>query len=254
MRQYIIIGVLIFIQCGCTDSQRDYSERVILKEEEGYKYISRSYPNKKLDSIWEYDLDGQLKRVYTGDSLLNCYGGISGFRPSGDLHYTCHCLRNVLVENCVFYDKSGEIFFIDLYSSGHLYQRLIPESGDTAKWLIPIIEIEPRLAYVHDTIYVRADYILDGIDTTGWDYFLHFDFIGREKIENKSPIPSVPYEKFIEKYDNEQIEVKFGFLVPGEYVMYGYTLAINRETGDSVSHIGISDEFLTVLDSTSVEL
>ena len=251
MRYFFIIGILLFFTWGCTDSKVDYSERLIHVEEEGYKYISRSYPDKKLDSIWRYHIDGHLVSVYTGDSLGRCFGWTSGYRPSGELHYIGQCWWGKSEGRWNFYDKSGELIFINLYSNDHLYQRLFPESGDTTKWLYPIIEIEPRLAYVFDTIYVRVDYILDGIDTTDWDYYLHFDFIERDRFDSQD---SLPYEDNIEKYEGEQIETKIRSISPGQYVMYGYTLAVNRETGDSIYHLDIMEQYLTILDSTSLKL
>ena len=250
MRYFTIIGALLFFSFGCVDSKMNYSERIIHSNGEEYKYISRSYPDKKLDSIWKYHIDGHLVSVYTGDSLGRCFGWVSGYRQTGELHYNGQCWWGKSEGRWTFYDKSGELIFINLYSNGHLYQRKFPESRDTAKWLYPIIEIEPQVAHVFDTIYVRADYILDGIDTTGWDYYLHFDFIEMERFDNRD---TLPYEEIIEKYMGEQIEKRIKVTMPGEYVMYGYTLAVNRETGDSTYHLDIMDKFLTIIDTTSVE-
>jgi|GEM_PF-2315548 len=248
----LILLFFVSIILSCTSKTPKYNERIIHKPEEGFKYISRNYPEKELDSIWKYDLKGNIVRIYTGDSLGRCIGWTSGYRQSGELHYIGNCNGKKATGEWHFFNKSGNIDFINFYSlEGYLYQRWFLENSDTSKKLYPKISIEPRTAHVHDTIYVTVDYILDGIDTTGWDYYLFYDFIEREKYETQS---SLPYEEYINKYEGKPLESRFEFIVPGEVTMYGYTLAIHRETGDSVYHLDIMEEYLTILDTTSTEL
>lgn len=250
MRVYFFL-VQILILMGCWNSDQEYSERTFIHPDNNHKYIIRSYPDLELDSIWRHHTNGELVTIYTADSIGRCIGRTTVLYSTGELYSEGICNQGFAEGEWYFYKKSGDVDFINFYSKGVHYQRWIMESGDTTKWLYPIIEIEPRTGYIYDTINVHVDYILEGIDTTDWDYYLHFDFIEREKYESQS---SLPYEAHIEKYEGNQIEGKFEFLVPGEMVMYGYTLAINRETGDSIYHLEIMEQYLTIMDSTSVEM
>lgn len=242
--------LLVLILASCSGTSDEYTERTILQSEEGFKYVSRSYPDKELDSIWKYDLNGNLVSLYTGDSLGQCFGWTSGYRKTGELHYFGECYKSNAIGQWLFFTKSGELDFLNFYSDGDLYQRWILDSGDTSKWVYPIIIVEPPTAYVFDTVSVKVDYILDGIDTTNWDFYLQFDFVERNRFEGASPLP---YEQFIEKYEGQPINRKFEFLMPEEMVLYGQTMAVHRKSGDTIFHPEIENRFLTILDSTSVE-
>jgi len=250
MRIYFWV-CLVLILMGCLNAEQEYSERIFYHPENNHKYIIRSYPDLELDSIWRYHSDDDLLTIYTADSLGRCIGPTTVLFSSGELYSEGVCVDGFAEGKWYFYKKSGELDFINFYSKGIHYQRWFLEEGDTTKRVYPIIDIKPNTAYVFDTILVQADYILEGLDTNNWDYYLHFDFIERDKYEAQN---SLPYEKFIEKYEGNPIEEKFEFLVPGEIAMYGYTLAINRETGDSIIHLEIMDEYFTILDTTSTEL
>ncbi len=251
MRFELLIPAFILLQLSCTSPQPEYSEETLIRVGTNDSFIIRSYPHLELDYIWKYSLNDEILSIYTRDSLKGCTGTMRWKHFSGELYAYGDCINQFFDGKWKYFRKSGELDFINFYTKGALYQRWFLEEGDTVKRLFPKISIEPRTAYLHDTIYVRADYILDGIDTSGWDYYLHYDFIEREKYESQS---SLPYEQYIIKYEGEPIESKYEFIVPVEVAMYGYTLAINRETGDSVIHLEIMEEYLTILDTTSTEL
>ena len=252
MRKFILFNIiLVVILASCTNSQPEYSEDTFTISDTNDSFVVRSYPHLDMDSVWRYSIDEQIVAIYTSDSTGNCKGRAELRFFTGELHGYGKCVDGFYDGMWKFYRKTGELHFINVYSMGFLCQRWVVKEGDTSKWLYPIISIEPRTAYINDTIFVRVDYNLNGIDTTGWDFFLHYDFTKREKFDSQE---SLPYEEFTERYDGKPIEVRFAFPQPGKIAMYGYTLAINRVTGDTIMHMEIMDQFFTILDSTSVEL
>jgi len=251
MRIGLIILVFFLLKLGCTNPQVEYSEETFLRVGTNDSFVVRSYEHLDLDSVWRYSLDEEIVAIYTSEGTADCEGRAELRFFTGELHGYGKCVDGYYDGKWKFYRKTGELHFMNVYSMGFLCQRWVVEEGDTSKWIYPKISIEPGTAYVYDTINVTVDYILDGIDTTGWDYYLHYDFTKREKFDNEGILP---YEAFTERYEGDPIEVKFAFPKPGEIAMYGYTLAINRETGDSVIHMEIRDQYLSILDTTSTEL
>lgn len=246
----LLIIILIFIGCG--KNSNDFIESYKTDVDPDYNYLVRSYPDKELDSIWKYTKEGVLVSIYAGDSLGRCLGPQKVFYPNGEIYYTGKCESNLHIGKWYFYRKSGSLHFINFYTErGELYQRWFPNNGDTTKMVYPIIELDPLVATTFDTVFLKVNYKLDYIDTTGWDYFLVYDFVEKERFEKGG---SLPFEEFFEKYEGQKIEGRFEFMVPGEIAMYGYTLAVNRETGDSIFHLEIRDQFLTIVDTVSQEL
>jgi len=123
--------------------------------------------------------------------------------------------------------------------------------GDTVKFLRPVVEIEPRITDTQEFVRITAKYNFNKIDTANWDYYLFYDFISKDRFLQKE---SLPFEQHKEKIEGNTIEKSIGFLEPGEIAMYGRTLGIHRETGDSIFHLEIKNQFLTVKDTTSVGL
>jgi hypothetical protein len=240
----------LLIGCGNSEheSNENYREKIIGDS----KYIYQSYSDSELDSIWKFDMNGNLESVFTGDSTGKCLGTISGFYTTGELKFTGYCNHHDKIGQWYFFKNSGDLNFINYYTdNGELYQRWFIQEGDTSKKLFPIIDLEPRVAHVNEEIHLRVNYKFDGIDTTGWDYFFVHDFIEKEDYD---PDQILPKERFRDPYNGEVLSIKLEFLAPDELAMFGYTLAVNRETGDSIFHLEIRDQFLTIVDTISQEL
>lgn len=204
-----------------------------------------------MDSIWRYQTDEKILTIYTGDSLLGCFGQVKLYYYSGEVHSTGKCINGFPEGIWKFYTKSGNLFRKDFLKKGVTYQKWWLNNGDTVKQVAPIIEISPQMLYILDTFKFKANYYFEGIDTTSWDYYLVFDFMRKEKFINAE---SLPYENHIKKYQGETIVHRSRFYEPADAVLYGYTLGIHRETGDSIFHLEIKNHFFTIKDTTSVEL
>jgi len=228
----------------------EYSEETFVRSSTNDSFIVRSYPDLEWDSIWRYSIDSEIVAIYTGESIENCVGTVELRFFSGELHGAGQCLDGYYHGMWKFYRKSGNLHSKGFFLNGKMYQRWYPFNGDTLKLVRPIIEVDPKTAFILDTVKIRVNYIFDGIDTSSWDYYLHFDFIALDKFKKQE---SLPYENYIEKFKGEEIKNNLGFMSPGDFALYGYTLAINRETGDSISHLGIETQYVTILDSTSVD-
>jgi len=236
---------------GCKEEKIVFSEDIFIQPDSKDSFVIRSYPDLELDSVWRYQIDDKIVRVYTRDSLNRCIGPVNLYFFSGELHGYGTCIEGYFEGKWFFYNESGRLLSIKLFSKGKLYQRWFFPNNDTLKLVYPIIDIEPRTAFIHDTFKIRVNYIFDGIDTTGWDYYLHFDFINKDIYTDTIHLPR---ENFYRKYEGEEIKENLKIYFSGEHAMYGYTLAINRETGDSVYHYEITDQFFTTLDTTFIEL
>jgi hypothetical protein len=247
----LLLLVFIFLKLGCTNPQVEYSENTFIRANTNDSFVIRSYSHLEFDSIWRYSLNEGLVGIYTGDSLRRCTGSVRMEYITGELYAVGECLNGFYTGKWKFYRKSGDLHFIDFFSKGFNFQRWFPVNDDTFKLVRPIIDIEPRVANVDELVDISATYNFDNIDTANWDYYLYFDFISKEKFINDE---SLPFENYMKKYEGKAIEQSIGFFESGEIAMYGYTLAINRETGDSITHLEIEDQFLKILDSTSVEL
>lgn len=245
----LLLGLNFFI--GCTNPKFEYSEMTFVKTATNDSFVVRSYDHLDLDSVWRYSLNEELVASYTAYGKDGCDGKVEIRWFSGELRGYGNCVDGRYDGMWKFYKKSGELHFLNFYSRDLFYQRWILDSGDTSKWLYPIIKVEPMTAYVFDTVSVIVDYIFEGIDTTNWDFYVLFDFVERNRFEDASPLP---YEQYVMKYEGQPIIKKLGFIVPGEMVLYGQTMAVNRISSDTIFHPEIVNRFLTILDSTSVEL
>lgn len=246
--QVVCVGALLFA-CGCSDrvSDETYREKII----EESKYIFKSCPDKELDSVWKFDKTENLVSIFTADSTGLCKGTISGFHRGGQLKYTGTCQYHKKIGKWYFFKESGDLDFINYYTEdGDLYQKWFIREGDTIKHLYPIIFLEPKFAHVNEEVYLRVNYIFSGIDTSGWDYFLVHDFIEREIFDSQQ---GLPYERYVNKLDGDELSIKIKFLTPEEIALIGYTLAIHRETRDSIYYLDILEQYLTIIDTSSLE-
>ena len=251
MRIGLIILVFFLLKLGCTNPQVEYSEETFLRVGTNDSFVIRSYPHKELDSIWRYQRDEEVLTIYKGDSLLGCFGPVRLYYFTGEEHGIGECIDGYPDGPWKFYTKSGDLIYKSFSKKGNIFQKWLPSNGDTFKLIRPIIEIEPRVTNVDELVDITATYNFDGIDTADWDYYLYFDFISKENFLHDE---SLPFEQYKEKLEGNTIEQSIGFLESGEIAMYAYTLAINRQTGDSLIHLEIEGQFLTILDTTSTEL
>lgn len=246
---FIIIFVLTLI-FSCSSKEVEYSERTFISPSTKDSFVIRSYPHLELDSIWRYQRDEEIVTIYSGDSLLGCFGSVKLYFYSGELHGIGECIDGFPEGVWKFYRKSGDMLHKDFVEKGKTYQKWVPRNEETIKLVAPIIEIKPETLYILDTFTIRAKYNFEGIDTKNWDYYLIFDFMRKEKFLNADYLP---YENHIKKYEGEAIIYRSRFYEPADAVLYGYTLGINRLTGDSIFHLEIENQFFTILDSTSIE-
>ncbi len=245
----LIFFAALLVGCGNPQEHTDHVREKII---DGNRYVYKSFEDKELDSIWKYDKDGNLESVFTGDSTGKCLGGISGFYPTGELKFTGYCKHLNTTGEWFFYKKSGELNFVNFYTeTGDMYQRWFMNNGDTLKLVYPIIEFDRRVANVEDSVSLRVSYNLDSLDTLGWTYYFVHDFIEIDKFTSDELLPE---ERFRYKIDGHEISMTLNFLTPDTLALYGYTLAVHQETGDTVNHLQIRDEFITILSPDGKEL
>jgi len=125
MYRFFVLILLLIFSC-CSSNEVEYSERTFISPSTKDSFVIRSYPHKELDSIWRYQRDEEIVTIYTGDSLLGCFGPVRLYYFTGEKHGVGDCIDGYPEGIWKHYWESGELHFIDFYDKGVNYQRWVP--------------------------------------------------------------------------------------------------------------------------------